>query len=243
MSFPGKPVETTCPNSEHPRSQWHSIGKAIPICYASKSNTDHYSFFHLPGDFPANPWPVFDLHQAIWWCVLQGSCAEKTENTDSPSCGQLTLWEAHVRSGRACPHVVSCISDRETLSPWLWWQLHWKITSQKSNLHSAELLMRIWGLIFIVIIVLLIYHIKQTLWSSDKGNERKQNGSCSVSQFLFYRKQLVVIITYFLLFKLDMLHTHTHKKDLHGQKKIKNGLWGLWKFSVVWYILKLMVFQ
>lgn len=135
---------------------------------------------------------------------MQGCCAERTENTDSPSCGQLRLWEVHVRSRRTCP-------TRHIMHFWQGNTLHGshgssigKSHPQKSNLCSAELLVRIWGLIFIVIIVLLIYHIKQTVWSSDKGSNRKQNGSCSVSHFLFCGNQLVAIITYYLPFKLDM---------------------------------------
>lgn len=222
-----------CPNPGHPRSWWHFIGKAISKCNASKSNMEHYSLFHLSEDFPENLGRVFDLHRGFWQGLMQECCAEMTENADSPSCDQLKLWEMHARSGRTCPthHVMH------------FWQgstLHGsdgsstgKSHPQKSNLCSAELLTRIWGLIFIVIIALLIYHIKQTLWSSDKRSERKQNGSCSVSHFLFYGNQLVVIITYYLPFKLDMLQKKKKKRPYMARKKTKNGLWGLRKLSVV----------
>lgn len=89
---------------------------------------------------------------------------------------------------------------------WLWWKrADDSIEKAHSNLCSAELLLRIWGLTFVVITVLLTHHIKETLWSSDKGSERKQDGSCSVSHFLFYGNQLAVIITYCLSFKLGLL--------------------------------------
>lgn len=83
----------------------------------------------------------------------------------------------------------------------------WLMTPLKKHIQiwSAEFLVRIWGLTFVVKTVLLIYHIKETLWSSDKGSERKQDGSCSVSHFLFYGNRLAVIITYYLPFKLDLL--------------------------------------
>lgn len=135
-------------------------------------------------------------------------------------------------------------------SLWLWWKLaDDSIEKAHSNFCSEEFLVRIWGLV--VITVLLMYHIKEELWSSDKGSERKQDGSCSVSHFLFYGIQLAVIITYYLSFnwlvtkKKEKGKETTTPKNTSMARKVVCGDFGscLWGLSMVWYIFRLMVFQ
>lgn len=142
------------------------------------------------------------------------------------------LWPDKIL-GRTCQRHESMPhrSHHEPLtgkhSLWLWWKLaDDSIEKAHSNLCSAELLVKIWGLTLVVITMLLMYHIKKALWSSDKGSERKQDGSCSVSHFLFYGNQLTVIITYYLSFKLDLLQkkikeTTAPKKTSIARKKVK----------------------
>lgn len=102
-------------------------------------------------------------------------------------------------------------------SLWLWWKLaDDSIEKAHSNFCSEEFLVRIWGLV--VITVLLMYHIKEEIWSSDKGSERKQDGSCSVSHFLFYGNQLAVIITYYLSFNWLVTKKKRKEKKQQPQK-------------------------